>query len=106
MNARAPRPVLYALLVLVSISASATAQSGLPTVASAKVGLPAVASGWWPFHPEAAVEAISRTAAAVARASGSERATRTARLRAVGASARPPSFSGGARRRSGARESV
>jgi hypothetical protein len=34
MNARAPRPVLYALLVLVSIAASATAQSGLPAVAS------------------------------------------------------------------------
>jgi CubicO group peptidase (beta-lactamase class C family) len=34
MNACAPRPVLYALLVLVLIDASATAQSGLPAVAS------------------------------------------------------------------------
>jgi D-alanyl-D-alanine carboxypeptidase len=34
----APRPVLYELLVLVSIGASATAQSGSPAVASAKVG--------------------------------------------------------------------
>jgi hypothetical protein len=34
----APRPVFYALLVLVSIGASATAQSGLPAVASAKAG--------------------------------------------------------------------
>src|SRR5688500_1097566 len=33
-----PRPVLYALLVLVSIGASATAQSGLPAVASAQAG--------------------------------------------------------------------
>ena len=38
MNARAPHPVLYSLLVLVSIGASATAQSGLPAVASAKAG--------------------------------------------------------------------
>lgn len=38
MNARAPRPVLCALLVLVSIGASAIAQSGLPDVASAKAG--------------------------------------------------------------------
>lgn len=34
----APGPVLYALLVLVSIGASATAQSGLPAGASAKAG--------------------------------------------------------------------
>jgi CubicO group peptidase (beta-lactamase class C family) len=34
----APRPVFHALLVLVSIGASATAQSGLPAVASPKAG--------------------------------------------------------------------